>query len=51
MRKTKEESLDVLRKNYSDFVNDSQKIEFFRTFVGDGDDLENLTLPETFFGR
>lgn len=26
-------------------------INFFRTFVGDGDDLGNLTLPRTFFGR
>ena len=24
---------------------------FFRTFVGEGDDLCNLTLPRTFFGR
>jgi uncharacterized protein YjbI with pentapeptide repeats len=26
-------------------------VTFFRTFVGDGDDLGNLTLPRTFFGR
>jgi uncharacterized protein YjbI with pentapeptide repeats len=26
-------------------------VSFFRTFVGDGDDLSNLTLPRTFFGR
>jgi BTB/POZ domain-containing protein KCTD9 len=26
-------------------------VEFFRTFVGDGADLSNLTLPRTFFGR
>lgn len=26
-------------------------VNFFRTFVGEGDDLSNLTLPRTFFGR
>ncbi len=26
-------------------------VEFFRTFIGDGCDLSNLTLPRTFFGR
>jgi uncharacterized protein YjbI with pentapeptide repeats len=26
-------------------------VSFFRTFVGDGVDLSNLTLPRTFFGR
>jgi uncharacterized protein YjbI with pentapeptide repeats len=26
-------------------------VSFFRTFVGDGDDLSNLFLPHTFFGR
>jgi BTB/POZ domain-containing protein KCTD9 len=26
-------------------------VNFFRTFVGDGEDLRNLTLPRTFFGR
>ena len=26
-------------------------VSFFRTFVGEGDDLSNLTLPRTFFGR
>ena len=26
-------------------------ISFFRTLVGDGDDLSSLTLPRTFFGR
>ena len=26
-------------------------VSFFRTFVGEGDDLGNLTLPRTFFGR
>ena len=26
-------------------------ISFFRTFVGDGDDLSNLSLPRTFMGR
>lgn len=26
-------------------------VRFFRTFVGDGDDLSNLTLPRSFFGR
>lgn len=26
-------------------------VSFFRTFVGDGDDLGNLTLPRTFFNR
>lgn len=26
-------------------------VSFFRTVVGDGDDLGNLTLPRTFFGR
>lgn len=26
-------------------------VNFFRTFVGDGTDLSNLTLPRTFFGR
>ncbi len=26
-------------------------VSFFKTFVGEGDDLGNLTLPRTFFGR
>jgi len=26
-------------------------VAFFRTFVGEGDDLSNLFLPRTFFGR
>lgn len=26
-------------------------VSFFRTFVGDGDDLSNLYLPHTYFGR
>ena len=26
-------------------------VSFFRTFVGEGEDLSNLTLPRTFFGR
>ncbi len=26
-------------------------VSFFRTFVGEGDDLSNLNLPRTFFGR
>jgi uncharacterized protein YjbI with pentapeptide repeats len=26
-------------------------VSFFRTFVGEGDDLSNLFLPHTFFGR
>ncbi len=26
-------------------------VSFFRTFVGDGNDLSNLYLPRTFFGR
>lgn len=26
-------------------------VSFFRTFVGEGDDLSNLPLPRTFFGR
>ena len=26
-------------------------VSFFRTFVGEGDNLGNLTLPRTFFGR
>jgi uncharacterized protein YjbI with pentapeptide repeats len=26
-------------------------VSFFRTFVGEGDDLSNLYLPHTFFGR
>jgi uncharacterized protein YjbI with pentapeptide repeats len=26
-------------------------VSFFRTFVGEHDDLSNLTLPRTFFGR
>lgn len=26
-------------------------VSFFRTFVGEGDDLSNLSLPHTFFGR
>lgn len=26
-------------------------VSFFKTFVGDGDDLGKLTLPHTFFGR
>ena len=26
-------------------------VSFFRTFVGKGDNLSNLTLPRTFFGR
>lgn len=26
-------------------------VSFFRTFVGEGDDLSNLTLPHTFCGR
>lgn len=26
-------------------------VSFFQTFVGEGDDLCNLTLPRTFFGR
>ncbi len=26
-------------------------VTFFRTFVGEGSDLSNLTLPRTFFGR
>jgi uncharacterized protein YjbI with pentapeptide repeats len=26
-------------------------VSFFRTFIGEGDDLSNLFLPHTFFGR
>jgi uncharacterized protein YjbI with pentapeptide repeats len=26
-------------------------VNFFRTFIGEGADLQNLTLPRTFFGR
>ena len=26
-------------------------VSFFRTFLGEGEDLSNLTLPRTFFGR
>jgi uncharacterized protein YjbI with pentapeptide repeats len=26
-------------------------VGFFKTFVGDGDDLSNLTLPRTYFGK
>ncbi len=50
-RKSYEESLDRLRKDYAAFVDDSEGVEFFRTFVGDGDDLSGLSLPKTFFGR
>ncbi len=50
-RKSYEESLRVLEKDYGSFVSVSDGVEFFRTFVGDGDDLGSLTLPRTFFGR
>ena len=50
-RKSYEESLDRLRQDYASFVDDSAGVEFYRTFVGDGDDLSGLTLPKTFFGR
>ena len=30
---------------------DNLGISFFRTFVGEGDDLGNLTLPRTYFGH
>ena len=26
-------------------------VSFFRTFIGEGEDLSNLTLPRTFFGK
>lgn len=50
-RKSYQESLQVLEKDYSSFVSESEGVQFFRTFVGDGDDLGNLSLPKTFFGR
>ena len=50
-RKTYQESLDRLRQGYASFVDETQGVEFFRTFVGNGDDLSGLTLPKTFFGR
>jgi uncharacterized protein YjbI with pentapeptide repeats len=33
------------------FDDDPLGVSFFRTYVGDGDDFSNLTLPRTFFGR
>ena len=33
------------------FDEDSTGLAFFRTFVGEGDEFDNLTLPRTFFGR
>ena len=50
-RKTNHESIDRLRQDYAAFVDGAQGVEFFRTFVGGGDDLSGLTLPNTFFGR
>ena len=50
-RKSNQESLDRLRQDYASFIDENQRVEFFRTFVGDGDDLSGLSLPKTFFGR
>ena len=33
------------------FDDDEMGLSFFRTFVGEGDDFSNLTIPRTFFGR
>ncbi len=33
------------------YDDDTLGVSFFRTVVGEGDDLSNLTLPRTFFGR
>lgn len=50
-RKSYADSLRVLEAEYSSCVSEADGVEFFRTFVGDGDDLGGLTLPRTFFGR
>lgn len=39
----------IRRPAYDD--EDPLGISFFRTLVGEGDDLSNLTLPRTFFGK
>ena len=33
------------------FDDEQAGLSFFRTFVGEGDDFSNLTIPRTFFGR
>jgi uncharacterized protein YjbI with pentapeptide repeats len=60
-----EDSCKVLQKNYIDSGHipplpsripryddpEPTGVSLFRTFIGEGDDLSNLTLPRTFIGR
>ncbi len=63
-RSSYEESVRRLQKDYLDagdipslpermprYDDEELGVSFFRTFVGEHDDLSNLTLPRTYFGR
>ncbi len=62
MRLSYEESCEKLKPAYISetpplperrprYDDEAPGLSFFRTFLGDGEDLSNLTIPRTFFGR